>query len=234
MLHYLRQIRQKLIIQENVRKYLLYAFGEILLVVIGILIALQVNNWNEERNDRKLEQRYMSDLIQDIRQDSMNIELILTDLEEQIRTKEPLIEMIKNSSGDPDSVLVYFRKNWININYFSPNKATFDEMTNSSNLDIIQNTNLRRSVIELYAEYNSLLKLEESSQSVGLYMVRLLKANVPNLDDPKVEDIYALKNNDEIVNSISLNFTSTRFQNYLNLQQSCTGVLRTLRNELVK
>jgi len=49
MLKFFRTIRKKLIEQDNVRKYLLYAIGEILLVVIGILIALQVNNWNEQR-----------------------------------------------------------------------------------------------------------------------------------------------------------------------------------------
>ncbi len=45
----IRQIRQKLIQQENMRKYVWYALGEILLVMIGILLALQVNNWNEQR-----------------------------------------------------------------------------------------------------------------------------------------------------------------------------------------
>ena len=47
MITIFRRVRKKLIEQDNVRKYLFYAIGEILLVVAGILIALQVNNWNE-------------------------------------------------------------------------------------------------------------------------------------------------------------------------------------------
>ena len=49
MFHFLRQFRHRLIKENSFSKYLLYAIGEILLVVVGILIALQVNNWNEER-----------------------------------------------------------------------------------------------------------------------------------------------------------------------------------------
>ena len=48
MIKFFRKIRQRLLTENKFSKYLLYAFGEILLVVIGILIALQINNWNEE------------------------------------------------------------------------------------------------------------------------------------------------------------------------------------------
>ena len=73
MLHYLRNIRKKLIIQENARKYLLYALGEILLVVIGILIALQVNNWNEHRVARQSEKELLTEVMEAIRSDSLVI-----------------------------------------------------------------------------------------------------------------------------------------------------------------
>ena len=53
MLRFFRQIRQRLLTENKFSKYLLYAIGEILLVVIGILIALQVDSWNEERIQKK-------------------------------------------------------------------------------------------------------------------------------------------------------------------------------------
>ena len=59
MLRFFRQIRQRLLTENRVSKYLLYAIGEILLVVIGILIALQVNNWNEQSKDREIERKWL-------------------------------------------------------------------------------------------------------------------------------------------------------------------------------
>ncbi len=53
MIKFFRKIRQKLVNEGNLKRYFIYAIGEILLVVIGILIALQLNNWNEERKDNK-------------------------------------------------------------------------------------------------------------------------------------------------------------------------------------
>lgn len=63
MLSLFRKIRQNLLAQNRATKYLLYALGEILLVVMGILIALQVNNWNEERKIKENERLLLSDVI---------------------------------------------------------------------------------------------------------------------------------------------------------------------------
>ena len=59
MIKFFRHIRRSLINQNNMGKYFKYAIGEILLVVIGILIALQINNWNETRKEQALELDYL-------------------------------------------------------------------------------------------------------------------------------------------------------------------------------
>ena len=68
MIKFFRHIRQKLLSEDRFSKYLLYAIGEIVLVVIGILIALQINNWNENRINNKLELQYLKRLEKDIRE----------------------------------------------------------------------------------------------------------------------------------------------------------------------
>jgi len=59
MVKFFRKIRQKLLSENKFIKYLLYAIGEIVLVVIGILIALQINTWNEVRKERNIEQKLL-------------------------------------------------------------------------------------------------------------------------------------------------------------------------------
>ena len=70
MLHFFRRIRIKLITDGHLSKYLIYALGEILLVVAGILIALQINTWNQIKNNKKLETTYLERLEKDLRKDS--------------------------------------------------------------------------------------------------------------------------------------------------------------------
>lgn len=77
----LRNIRQKLVIQENMKKYMLYAFGETFLVVIGILIALQVNNWNIERQNRLFEVNLITSVVESLQEDS----LLFSDVQKEIR-----------------------------------------------------------------------------------------------------------------------------------------------------
>ena len=69
MLTFLRRIRKTLIDTGSTRKYLIYAIGEIALVVIGIMIALQINNWNDGRREQLRIKTYLSNLIEAINDD---------------------------------------------------------------------------------------------------------------------------------------------------------------------
>ena len=94
MIRFFRQIRQRLLTENRFRKYLLYGIGEILLVVIGILIAFQVDNWNEDRITRKAEH-----------------ELLLNLREELVTNRNLLIEAMsytrKSMSGARQVVEIY-------------------------------------------------------------------------------------------------------------------------------
>ena len=74
MITFFSKIRRKLADDNNILKYARYAVGEILLVVIGILIALQINNWNEERQTIIKEKGFLRSIYQDLKTDLGNIE----------------------------------------------------------------------------------------------------------------------------------------------------------------
>lgn len=86
MIKFFRKIRQKLLSENRFSKYILYAIGEILLVVIGILIALQINNWNNNRIGHLNEEVLVSNIIEDLSYDHE----ILTELIEQAQSKQSL------------------------------------------------------------------------------------------------------------------------------------------------
>ena len=67
MIKFFRKIRQNMIKENRASKYLLYALGEIILVVIGILIALQINNSNELRKQRHQELQYLKNIKSDVK-----------------------------------------------------------------------------------------------------------------------------------------------------------------------
>ena len=89
MLRFFRQIRQRLLTDNKFSKYLLYAIGEILLLVIGILIALQINNWNEEKKERQR----LNDFLTEIRKNLSDDILKANDIIDRFITQ---ISMLRN------------------------------------------------------------------------------------------------------------------------------------------
>jgi hypothetical protein len=84
MIKFFRKIRQNLLTENRYSKYLLYAIGEIALVMIGILLALQINNWNEDKKNQILVKTYVSNLIENLIIDSTNITKTIGNIEKEL------------------------------------------------------------------------------------------------------------------------------------------------------
>jgi uncharacterized membrane protein YgaE (UPF0421/DUF939 family) len=70
-------MRQNLLMENKTSPYFKYAIGEIVLVVIGILIALQINNWNESRKEMEIEHRYFTNILSDLKNQNASIDIQL-------------------------------------------------------------------------------------------------------------------------------------------------------------
>ena len=90
MISLLRKIRKRLITEGSFSSYLLYAIGEILLVVVGILIALQINNWNEQRKLNVNEQALLQQLLTDLEKDAQILKESIPILEQKNKTYQQL------------------------------------------------------------------------------------------------------------------------------------------------
>jgi len=112
MIKFFRNIRKNLLNEGKTTKYFKYAIGEILLVVIGILIAVQVNDLNNDQKDKKLEKRYISDLMQDLKADSIAIAKFIKNSDEQVRTKNNIVSYYNGQSYPKDSLMYYFDQQW--------------------------------------------------------------------------------------------------------------------------
>ncbi len=101
MIKFFHHIRQSLIAESRFGKYLLYVMGEIILVVIGILIALSINNWNETRKANQFEHEILALIDQNLERDSILISIELSKSNEAIKlTNRLLTEVAQQNYND--------------------------------------------------------------------------------------------------------------------------------------
>ncbi|MFY0698599.1 MAG: hypothetical protein JXR11_12145 [Balneola sp.] len=139
MIKFFRKIRQKMLTENKFSKYLIYAVGEIFLVVIGILIALQINNWNEDQKKTVLESQYLIRLREEatwnIQQIESNKELYLH-LSKELNA---LINKIENNSQDSSKIIA--RPNYIHP--WQLKTDTYNELVSTGTLNNITDLKLR-------------------------------------------------------------------------------------------
>jgi hypothetical protein len=138
---FFRKKRTSLLISGKKRKYASYALGEIALVVIGILIALQINNWNEYRKDRIKEQAVLRQLKEEYQNNLNQLESKIAMRKILIKSSQNLLEHIENPEiTKSDSILHDLTR--------GSYRPTFDPIKNdlisSNKLSLIQNENLRK------------------------------------------------------------------------------------------
>ncbi len=146
MISFFRKLRQRLLAGNQLSKYLLYALGEILLVVIGILIALQINNWNEYRKDRISELSFLTNLGHDLQND-------IGLLDEIVSLDSSILDDLRFTQHDllnlEDIEEVRFTNSRFKYRFFIPNKTTYENITSSGKIGLIQND----SIVELWMSY---------------------------------------------------------------------------------
>ena len=161
MIKFFRKIRQNLLVENKTGKYLKYAIGEIVLVVIGILIALSINNWNDNRKNKNLVSIYKSELVNDLLLDVNHFKYHLSLATEENKLIDSLRTILQkpNSNGDTLNTIIkkgltFIRKEpYIMIastEYPIISNHTFISLQNSGQITLLQNK-LQEELIIFYA-----------------------------------------------------------------------------------
>jgi hypothetical protein len=194
----------------NTSKYFKYAIGEIVLVVIGILIALQINNWNEHRKERVQSVFYHERLINDL---EMAIASLDVDIEwsKKVKTELNRATTILNKGIANDStlrILDFALGNYFRLNRQLPEITSYEEMKSSGQLNLIYNKSLRKeiahylrghhNITNIYAELNAKVNQSEFLDSYVKYNEESTIGKVQF-----TYDFSALASDKKVVNTLS-------------------------------
>lgn len=160
MIKFFRKIRQKLLSENRFGKYLIYAFGEIVLVVIGILIALQINNQNEAKIRKEKEIVLLTQMKSNLKDDLMDLEYNIEGNKMRLECNGVIRALIEEKTPYSDSLKPYFG-NFFGNYQLMENKSAWESLK-SIGLDLISNDSLRNNVSSLYSsKYEYLDNLEK-------------------------------------------------------------------------
>ena len=214
--------------RKRFRKYLWYSFGEIILVVIGILIAIQVNNWNEDRIEQKQIHAYARALADDLRDDIATVRLSAYQARNVVFQIDELVAYLQNRTFDSISNVDLYRHVWsMGYRPFAFNRAALDPMKSSGALRKIRSQELARKI----SEYEGLAyhleedQVSDSRNARDAYLAtnKVINRNFP--DRAALHNYFTAATVAERFHESFLGFPSTEL--YQRIDQADPGLVAT-------
>jgi len=158
MIKFFRKIRQNLLSKGNTGKYLKYAIGEIILVVVGILIALQINNWNEDRKTSKIEIEFLKRLRSDLANDTAYYHRRIKYADRVIADHKKAFQIAHTEIESPRDFYQSFNNLEWSSESLSIRDITFNEMRNAGQINIVRNDKVKTELLEFYRQVDLAVK----------------------------------------------------------------------------
>ena len=234
MIKFFRKIRQKLLSENKFSKYLIYAIGEIVLVIIGILIALGINENVKNRNNLELRDLYIIQL-----EDEAN-----RNIERLNEVNDFTIELLKDIdtlgkklyTKDYDNPKISEKSNRImQTSYLNPTTVTYENLKFSGDLKLFDDLNLRNSISEPYETFNN-IKVVEDLDFLGFqdYYQNFLIRNVSFFDMLLTSKSYAKEihfQNYVLARRVSLNLNKDAYENSIESFNKLKTIFAELEND---
>jgi hypothetical protein len=201
-----RKIRHRLLSENSYGIYLLYASGEVALVIVGILLALQIDTWSQARADNKSESYFLEQIRGELIADSLRVhehKLVYEDNMILITTLVEAIHQPDNLDEFNTAVREYIDGVWTAM-FITVNNATFEEMKSNGKLGIIKNNVLRNRIVSIYSQLSHTQQVVSANSnflspmdiklSFDYSMARFLEEQQPLFGKYiSKEDVYQLK-----------------------------------------
>jgi len=172
MIKFFRHIRKSLLMENKISTYLKYAIGEIVLVVIGILIALQINNWNESKIEHLEERTYYKNIQRQITEDKNAIVANLEYNNRFLKQFQLAIKIIEENDRTKVDTLAIISLNLTEFSDFHRQGNIFETMVNSGEIKLLKNQRIVEALQQLEEKYIFINKLEDlHSQAIVNFVV---------------------------------------------------------------
>ncbi|MDC6350074.1 DUF6090 family protein [Zeaxanthinibacter sp. PT1] len=215
MIKFFRKIRQQLLSENKFSKYLIYAIGEIVLVVIGILIALGINNWKENQEEIKQQNLIFENLSLELNNNLKNLNSAIKFSETYIYSSDSLLRSMNNLASNKfkgeklDSLLSKF-----GFSQWKRTNLNIKSLENSGRLNTVQNSELKRLIYDWLSLIEDLESLEKRSNHAFQYYVDFIKKNgswreIDKYMIDRVQGSQLLQSNDHLL-------LSSEFENCVN------------------
>ena len=180
MLKFFRKIRQNLLSENKFSNYFLYAIGEILLVVIGILIALQINNWNQDQQDRSLSNNFLMRIKLDIEKDTSILNQKIDLGEELCKGYLAYIKKMHQQQQNQEEYIQLMSSVRTNVDELVLNDIAYSELINTGSLNLLFNPMLKDEITQYYRNYKLVASRIEELNGSNRELLNTVNKTVPN------------------------------------------------------
>jgi hypothetical protein len=150
MFRFFRKIRYHLFNEKNLSKYFFYAIGEIILVVIGILIAVGIGEWRQDLKKQIELTSYYQGLHYDLNEDKERLESLILLFENASSGIINELDKMQLQSYNKDSLYSNVSSWMVYVTEFKPNKPTFTEILSSGKLQLFKSKKIKKQVLKVY------------------------------------------------------------------------------------
>ncbi|MGA9271682.1 MAG: hypothetical protein WBV45_13755 [Lutimonas sp.] len=192
MIHFFRKIRKGLIESKKIRTYLTYAIGEIILVVLGILIAISLNNLKDASDLKQDELKLYSDMATELKED-------LKDIQDNAAYNNRFLEryrlgsniILTDTNKNQSAMLASIAGDLTKFSDFKNDRPLYDRLFSSGESDLISDSKIIADLKSLAVLYNYINRLERNQQDF-MYSVLPKIADYIRINPPEIINIEAL------------------------------------------